>query len=150
MKNTHGTFIYPDEYEKASNSYLMSTVTVIAGLPLPIVNVLAGLGFYLANRKASYFVRWHCIQAVLSQVLMLPFNSILLAWTLSYFWDGFPGVSNTYIIYAFTVLTLNVIEFLSVLLTAIKVRNGGNPRWPVLAGITDRLTSTDNRDKFRI
>ena len=32
------------EAEKASNSYLMSLIAVIAGLPLPIVNLIATLG----------------------------------------------------------------------------------------------------------
>ncbi|MDP1993761.1 MAG: hypothetical protein Q8K40_00805, partial [Ignavibacteria bacterium] len=52
----------PDEYEaeKASNSYLMSMVALIAGLPLPIINLIATVIFYVGNRKGSYFVRWHC------------------------------------------------------------------------------------------
>ncbi|HLB01317.1 MAG TPA: hypothetical protein VJO14_08025, partial [Bacteroidota bacterium] len=66
----------PDDYEseKASNSYLMSVVAVMAGLPFPVVNLLATAFFYAANRRARYFVRWHCMQALLSQVAMLAMN----------------------------------------------------------------------------
>ena len=39
------------EAEKASNSYLMSLIAVIAGLPLPIINLIATVIFYLGNRK---------------------------------------------------------------------------------------------------
>lgn len=40
-----------DEAEKASNSYLMSLVALIVGLPLPIVNLLATLVFYLGKTE---------------------------------------------------------------------------------------------------
>ena len=60
------TFLYqPNESETeiASNSYLMSLIAIIVGLPLPIVNLIATFIFYLSNRKSTYFVRWHCTQA---------------------------------------------------------------------------------------
>ena len=44
------TFAYkPSEHEteKASNSYLMSLVAVVAGLPLPIINLLATFFFFI-------------------------------------------------------------------------------------------------------
>ena len=48
------------ESERASNSYVMSLLAFMVGLPFPIVNLIATLIFYLGNRKATYFVRWHC------------------------------------------------------------------------------------------
>ena len=48
------------EAEKASNSYLMSVIALMAGLPLPIINLIATAMFYIGNRKGPYFVRWHC------------------------------------------------------------------------------------------
>ena len=50
--NTHPFAYEPGEHEaeKASNSYLMYLVAVIAGLPLPILNLLATLVFYMGNR----------------------------------------------------------------------------------------------------
>ena len=56
------------ELEAASNSYLMSLLAVMAGLPFPIINLLATAVFYLANRHRTYFVRWHCTQALVSQL----------------------------------------------------------------------------------
>ena len=56
------------ELERASNSYLMSLVAVIGGLPLPILNLLASIFFYLGNRKSTPFVKWHCTQALVSQL----------------------------------------------------------------------------------
>ena len=82
MNNPNDTFIYPHEYEQASNSYLMSVIAIIAGLPLPIINFIATVVFYLGSRKSTYFVRWHCIQSLIGQALLIPFNSIAFAWTL--------------------------------------------------------------------
>lgn len=142
-------FIYPHEYEQASNSYLMSVVSVIAGLPLPIINVLASIGYYLAQRRSTYFVRWHCIQAILAQAIMIPFNSIAFGWTIAIILED-KEPSFIYFMYIFTIVFLNVFEFFAVVITAAKVRSGKNVRWFIIAGITDSLTSKENRDIYKI
>ena len=58
----------------ASNSYLMSVVTVIVGMPLPIINLITTLVFLFANKRRGYFVRWHCMQALMSQALLFFMN----------------------------------------------------------------------------
>ena len=42
---------HESELERASNSYLMSLVAVIGGLPLPILNLMASIFFYLETEK---------------------------------------------------------------------------------------------------
>lgn len=156
--------IYSSEYEQASNSYLMAVVSVIAGMPLPVINLIAAVGYYLGQRKSTYFVRWHCIQSIISQALVVPFNSIAFAWTLTIIFnhkysdnytsgeifveDFFGNISTTYVVYIFFVLFLNVIEFIAVIFTAAKVRNGHNVRWPIVARIADSLTAKENRDIY--
>ena len=142
-------FIYPQEYEQAANSYLMSVVAIIAGLPLPIINLIASVGYYMAHRKSSYFVRWHCIQAVLAQAIMIPFNSIAFGWTLAIFLER-KEVTLAYGTYMFLIVFFNVFEFFAVIYTSLKVKKGIDVRWPVIAGITDSLCSTENRDKYKI
>ena len=120
------TFAYtPSEHEKekASNSYLMSLVAVFAGLPLPIVNLLATLFFYLANRKSTYFVRWHCTQALLSQLVLLFANSYSFWWTVSIIFTD-EKVSNHYFAYLFTVFVFNVLEIISTIYCAVETRKG--------------------------
>jgi uncharacterized Tic20 family protein len=120
------TFAYtPSEHEKekASNSYLMSLVAVFAGLPLPIVNLLATLFFYLANRKSTYFVRWHCTQALLSQLVLLFANSYSFWWTVSIIFTD-EKVSNHYFAYLFTVIVFNVLEIISTIYCAVETRKG--------------------------
>jgi len=120
------TFSYnPTEHEreKASNSYLMSLVAVIAGLPLPIVNLLATLFFYIGNRKSTYFVRWHCIQALLSQLVLLFANSYSFWWTVSILFTD-EKATNNYFAYLFTVIVFNILEIISTIYCAVQTRKG--------------------------
>jgi hypothetical protein len=120
------TFSYnPTEHEreKASNSYLMSLVAVIAGLPLPIINLLATLFFYIGNRKSTYFVRWHCIQALLSQLVLLFANSYSFWWTVSILFTD-EKATNNYFAYLFTVIVFNILEIISTIYCAVQTRKG--------------------------
>jgi uncharacterized membrane protein len=106
------TFAYkPSEHEaeKASNSYLMSLVAVVAGLPLPIINLIATFFFYVANQKSTYFVRWHCMQALFSQLALLTINSFSFWWTVSIIFTD-EKVTNQYFAYIFTVIIFNILE----------------------------------------
>lgn len=162
---------HPHELEQASNSYLMSVISVMAGVPLPIINVIASFIFYLSYRKASYFVRWHCIQSILAQAIMIPFNSVALIWTLNIIFSNvkyfgpfthhnltgetvasefFYSASPYYWLYIAFVALFNIAEFITVIVTASQVRKGKNVRWFLIAGLTDALTSKENRDPYRI
>jgi len=130
MTNTH-TFAYePGEHEaeKASNSYLMSLIAVIAGLPLPIINLLATLIFYLGNRKGSYFVRWHCTQALLSQLSLLFINSYGFWWTVSIIFTS-EEISSKYFAYILTAFIFNLTDFIVTIYTAIQTRKGIHVQW---------------------
>jgi len=115
----------PDDYEteKASNGYLMSVVAVMVGLPLPIINLAATGFFYLGNRRSTYYVRWHCTQALLSQVFIVAMNSVGLSWTLSIIF-GDKILTNQYIVYIITIVIFNVVEFIMNIAAAIQTRKG--------------------------
>ncbi len=123
------------ELEKASNSYLMSLVALIAGMPLPIINLIATFFFYVGNRKGTYFVRWHCIQALLSQLSLLFMNSFGFWWTVSIMF-GTETISNKYLAYIITVFFFNIIELIATIYTAIKVRKGEHISWWFYGDIT--------------
>lgn len=135
------TFSYePGEHEaeKASNSYLMSLIAVIAGLPLPILNLIATLIFYLGNRKGTYFVRWHCTQALLSQASMLFINSYAFWWTISIaFTDA--EISNQYIAYLIAAILFNIAEFIATIYTAIQTRKGKHIEWWFYGPLTNLI-----------
>lgn len=117
------------EAEKASNSYLMSLIAIMGGLPLPIINLLATLIFYLGNRKGTYFVRWHCTQALLSQISVLFINSYGFWWTVSIVFTTEQSITNNYIAYIIAALIFNLSEFIATIYTAIQVRKGIHVSW---------------------
>ena len=135
---THQFSYIPGEHEaeKASNSYLMSLVAVVAGLPFPIVNMLATMFFYLSNRKGTYFVRWHCLQAFYSQLALLPVNSISFWWTVSILF-GDEKVTNQYFAYLFTVILFNAAEFISTMYAAIQTRKGKHVEFFFFGSLTN-------------
>lgn len=111
------------EAEKASNSYLMSLMAVAVGLPLPIVNLIATIVFALANRRSTYFVRWHCTQAMLSQFILVILNSIAFWWTISILTNSIE-ISNIYFGYLIPVILFNIAEFIANVYAAIELRKG--------------------------
>lgn len=135
------TFAYkPSEHEaeKASNSYLMSLVAVIAGLPLPILNLIATLFFFIANRKSTYFVRWHCMQSLFSQFALLAINSCSFWWTVSIIFTD-EKVSNQYFAYIFTAIVFNILELISTIYGAVQTRKGKHVEFLFFGNLTNLI-----------
>jgi uncharacterized Tic20 family protein len=126
------------EAEKASNSYLMSLLAIIAGLPLPIINLIATFVFYLGNRKGSYFVRWHCTQALVSQLTVLLMNSVGFWWTISIIFSD-EVISGRYISYILTILIFNIIDLIATIYTAIETRKGIHVKWWFYGDLTNLI-----------
>jgi uncharacterized membrane protein len=135
------TFEYPPmeyEAEKASNSYLMSVVAIGVGLPLPILNLLSTLIFYFGNRKSTYFVRWHCTQALLSQLTLFITNSIGFWWTIRVIFRS-ETITNAYIAYIILLLLINLIEFIATIRGAILTRKGKHISWWFYGNLTNLI-----------
>ncbi len=127
------------EREKASNSYIMSPLVVMVGLPLPIINLLATLFFFIANRKSTYFVRWHCTQALLSQLSLFCLNSVGFWWTVTILLRRGEGISNAYVAYLVLVVLFNVAEFIMTIRAAIRTRKGVHVSWWFYGPLTDSI-----------
>lgn len=140
MINATKVIFEPSEHEaeKASNSYLMSFIALIAGLPLPIINLIATLIFYMGNRNGTYYVRWHCTQALLSQLSMLFINSFGFWWTVSIIFTD-ETITSKYIAYIITVLIFNVTEFIATIYTAIQTRKGIHVEWWFYGNLTNLI-----------
>jgi hypothetical protein len=133
---------FDSELERASNSYLMSLVAVLGGLPLPIMNLMASILFYFGNRKSTAFVKWHITQALLSQLSMFFFNTVGFWWTISIiFKDG--TINNDYIGYMITVVIFNIIEFFGTLYVATQVRKGNHIEMFFVGDLTNQICSTN-------
>lgn len=124
-------FVYQpsdDESEKASNAYVMSLVAAITGVPLPIVNLIASLLFYLGNRRKTYFVRWHCTQALLSQLSLLFINSYGFWWTISVLFTE-EKATNHYFAYVISAFVFNIAEYIATIYAAVQTRKGKHVQW---------------------
>jgi len=134
-------FVYePSEHEaeKASTSYIISMVAMIAGLPLPIVNLLATIIFFASNTKGTYFVRWHCMHALLSQIVLFFINSFGFWWTVKIIFTS-TTISNTYITYIITVVIFNLAELIATIFTSIQTRKGIHVEWWFFGDLTNLI-----------
>lgn len=139
----------PTEYEKerASNSYLMSVVAIIVGLPLPIINLLATALFFFGNLKKSRFIKWHCTQALLSQLTIFVINSFGYVWTLKVIFSEKTEATNSYFAYIAVLLLFNLIEFIASIMLAIKVRKGIHVQWWLWGSLTNNIYPSPNRER---
>jgi len=130
----------PEEYEaeKASNSYLMSLVAVIAGLPLPLINLFTTFFFYVSNKKGTYFVRWHCIQALLTQSFLFMINCIGFGWALVILL-GFVTINNLFITYVMTILIFNLAGFIMTIYSAVQTGKGKHVEWWFFGNLTNTI-----------
>lgn len=130
--------ITEDEREYASNSYLMSLFAFLAGLPLPIFNLIATIIFYYGKRKSTKFVKWHCTQALVSQLFIFFFNTVGFWWTVSIIFQS-RELNNYYFGYITLILIINIIEIISTIYTAVKTRAGKHVRWYLFGDLTDEI-----------
>jgi hypothetical protein len=126
------------ERERASNIYLMSLAIVIAGLPFPIINFLATFFMYLSNRSGSYFIRWHSLQALLSQGVIALLNASGIIWTLSVIF-GQEKLSNSYIAFILTIVVFNLGELAGTIYAAIQTRKGQHVEFWFFGPLTDLI-----------
>jgi hypothetical protein len=130
----------PNDYEseKASNSYLMSLIAIMLGLPLPVINLIATAMFFAGNRKGTYFVRWHCMQALLAQAVTLGMNAAGIYWTLAIIF-GDPTITNRYVAYIVTVVLFNLLEFAATVYAAVRTRKGMHVEWWLFGPLANAL-----------
>ena len=73
--------------ELASYAYLMNLMVGFVGVPLPILNLLGSWMFLLLAETKSPFVRFHKMQALLSQIPVAVLNSAVMSWFLYSFYS---------------------------------------------------------------
>lgn len=129
------------ECEAASNCYLMSLVVLIIGVPLPIINLIATLIFYFNKQNATYFVRWHCLQALLSQITLFIVNVIGLWWTIAMV-NHYAAFSIVYMAYISFAVLCNVVEFIMTIYTAIEVRKGISIEWWLYRRLINKICNS--------
>lgn len=137
------------EAERASNSYLVSLVAAFAGLPIPVINLIATVAFYFSNQKATFFVRWHCTQALLSQFALFIMNSFSFWWTISIIF-GNLSLSNNYFAYMIMVVLFNFIEIIATIYTCMQIRKGVHVKWWFFGKLTDIICKSEKYSKHQL
>lgn len=111
------------EKEDAMGAYFMMFAALAAGLPLPVLNLIAAIIYLYINKSKSRFVHFHALQSLLSQIPTSLLNIGLVFWLIRViFWDFhfnyyFKG-------YLAMVIAANLIYIIFSIIAAIKARRG--------------------------
>jgi len=110
------------EKEDAMGAYFMMFAALAAGLPLPVLNLVAAI-IYLYLNKKSRFVHFHSLQSLLSQLPTSVLNVGLVIWFIRivffdfYFDAYFKG-------YLAMTIAANLIYIIFSIIAAVKARKG--------------------------
>lgn len=132
------------ERERASYAYVASLVSFGFLLPLPIINLLASIIYSLANYKSSYFIRWHCMQVLVSQIVVVIINSLHFYWLTSILFADL-AFTPKYFAYLVFVVLYNIYEFVITYRAAVKVRKGIHIRWGFWGNLASLLCKQKRR-----
>lgn len=111
------------EREDAMGAYFMMFASLAAGLPLPIINLIAATIYYHINKHKSRFVRFHSLQSLLSQLPVSLLNAGLVVWAITLFKQDF-NVDSSFLIYLSIVLLANLVYLGFSIVAAIEARKG--------------------------
>lgn len=124
--------------EKASMCYLITILSLVAGMPFPPVTFFAAIGIYSSYRNSDLFVQWHATQSLIIQLFMFIFNTITFVWIFLLFFSDLQ-ISNTFFGFLFSTTILNIIVLIATIYTASKVRKGIHCEWILFGPITQWL-----------
>jgi uncharacterized membrane protein len=68
------------ERDDAMGAYLMMFASLAIGLPIPLVNLIASVIYFLVNRRTSPFTAFHSLQALLTHVPVVLLNAGAVGW----------------------------------------------------------------------
>lgn len=112
------------EREDGMGAYLMMFAGIAAGLPLPILNLLASIIYWTVNKGKGRFVRFHCLQSLWSQLPTTLLNAGLFYWTIRNFVVDGMEFNEQYWAYLALVAVTNLLYFIFSIVAAVQARNG--------------------------
>lgn len=111
------------EKEEGMSAYFMMFASLAAGIPLPILNLVAAAIYYHTNKHKSRFVQFHSLQSLLSQLPVSLLNFGLVVWVIFLFRSDFD-FSAWFVLYATVTAIFNFVYMIFSIIAAIKARNG--------------------------
>ncbi len=111
------------EREDAMGAYLMMFAAMGAGLPLPILNLVAAIIYYFVHQDKPRFVRYHTLHSLLAQIPVTLLNAGLIFWTIKNLVYGNP-FTDFFFGYLWTVVLANLLYAIFSIVAAVKARKG--------------------------
>ena len=111
------------EREDAMGAYLMMFASVAAGLPFPVLNLIAAIVYYYVNKSDSKFVNYHALHSLFAQIPVSILNSVAVVWAITIFFNdrifdqNFKG-------FVITIGVMNIVYFIFSIIAAVKSRRG--------------------------
>lgn len=113
------------EKDDAMGAYLMMFASWAAGLPLPIINLIAAVIYYFVNASKSRFVKFHSLQSLISQLPVSLLNIVGFSWTMrNVFVTDFDGFNTNYFGYMIMVFIANLLYLIFSIVGAIRASKG--------------------------
>jgi uncharacterized Tic20 family protein len=112
------------ERDDAMGSYLMMFASWAIGLPLPLINLIASVIYYLVNRKTSRFVAFHCYQALMSHIPVVLINAGLVAWVIVLIATSPHFLLGPFLAYLFFLVLVNVLYIVFSIIALIQAHKG--------------------------
>jgi len=112
------------EKEDAMGAYLMMFAALGAGLPLPIINLIAAVIYYFVNKSNSRFVTFHSYQAMISQFPTSIMNAVMVFWGLRIAFTDSWALNEYYIGFVITTIVANLVYIIFSIIGAVKARKG--------------------------
>lgn len=121
------------EREDAMGGYLMMFAALAAGLPLPIINLIAAIIYFYINKAKSKFVAFHAYQSLISQIPTTLLNAGLVFWTIRLFFYQSVRFNEVFFVgseyeiywgYLIMVIIANLLYMIFSLIAAFKARKG--------------------------
>lgn len=112
------------EREDAMGAYFMMFASIGAGLPLPVINLIAAIIYYYMYRTSSRFVRFHSLQSLLSQLPVSLLNGIAVFWGARIVFSEAVFFNDSYKGFLAVTALANLVYFAFSIVAAIKARKG--------------------------
>ncbi len=129
--DTEGKVILPQpeeiskrEKEDAMGAYLMMFAAMGAGLPLPLINLLASVIYYFINKKSSRYVAFHSFQSMITQIPISILNGVVVFWIIRILVFGNAQFSTSFFVYLGFVIIWNIVYMILSIIACIKARKG--------------------------
>ncbi|NBC82937.1 MAG: DUF4870 domain-containing protein [Bacteroidetes bacterium] len=111
------------EREDAMGAYLMMFAALAAGLPLPIINLIAAIVYLYVNKSKSRFVYYHSLHSLYAQIPVTLFNAGLVIWGIRLFFTDL-AITDNFKGYVGVVIVANLVYFIFSIIAAVKARKG--------------------------